>query len=411
MMLERLRKFSTIVPTILFLCAALTAQSRPLPIQKLKRSVEKLGNLAFKSPLPVRYLSRDQLREYITAYFDSEYPDTLADKESLFLYCLGFVERNLDLKALRLRVLLNNIGGLYNEKTKELCVLEDHRFSDEMSSLIVVHELRHAVQDQHYNLSRILGGLSDFDDRKMAALAAVEGDATFVMVIHSGFEPEVLTSYNADALMSFSPLANTTALYNAPPVLRHLLTMPYIKGLDFITAVFKKKRWKGVARIFASPPQSSEQILHPEKYLKREAPAAVTLGYQPEGWTEVHSGVVGEFLIHLLLKGEVTEIDTPLGWGGDLFRLYTKPQGYFFIWESVWDKDKAAGAFFFTFKRFLEDRMTVELRPASKTGVPFLAGQSPLGFFFLRRFRDKVLFVRTNDRLAMNRFISGGYYD
>ncbi|MCK4836731.1 MAG: hypothetical protein KAT17_08830 [Candidatus Aminicenantes bacterium] len=397
---------------LIFICMCqVVLLSRTDSIHDLKKAVVQIGRLGFKTELPVRYINRKQLEQYILRVFDQDYPDEVAEKDAFFLYTMGFVDKKMNIKKIRKRILINNVGGLYNERTKELIALEEYRDINTINSLIIIHELRHSIQDQYYNLSEILGDYSDFDDRRLAVLSAVEGDATFVMVQYSGFSPEVLTSYNADALMSFSPLPNTGILYHYPEIIKQQLTMPYISGLKFINSVFKKKKWKGVNQILKSPPVSSEQILHPEKYLKKETPMKVQIGYVPGGYEFYHSGVIGEFYLNILLKGEGEYQDFAAGWGGDLYKIYSRPTSYFLIWESSWDREKMASRFLVGFQRFVERRFYLNFKEGNVKGSPFIAGISKYGYFFIRRFKNRIFYIRTNDRNAMNIFIKGGYYD
>ncbi|MCP4155486.1 MAG: hypothetical protein GY757_47625 [bacterium] len=382
-------------------------------IQQLKKQVVTLGKLDFKTDVPVRYLNRNSLKKYLTAFMEKEYPDEMALKESLYLYLMGFSDKRINVKRIRKTILLANIGGMYNEKTKELLAVEQYRTIDIMNSMIIIHELRHAIQDSHFNLTGILGSYSDYDDRKLAVLSAVEGDATFLMTKYNNFSAEVMTaSMDADALLSFTPMGNTAALYKTPNIVKYQLSMPYIQGLRFVNAVFKKKRkWKGVNKILKSPPESSEQILHPEKYFKKEKPLPVSVLYKPEGMSLYHSGVIGEYFLNILLKPENEYIDFAIGWGGDSFHLYKNETSYFLIWKSAWDKEKFCSNFYFDFMRFIKKKFTVNLNKGNVNGRPFIAGKCDSGYFFIERIKDRMTYVRTSSKEQMNKFIYGGNYD
>ena len=139
-----------------FICAAiLCAQAT---VAELKKSVVEIGRLDFTSDVPVRYLDRAQLKSYIERLFDSDYPDDLAAKESEFFYLMGFTPEKISLKPLRKKIILENVGGMYNEKTKELLAVEEFRNLDMINTPALVHELRHAIQDQHFHLAEKLEG-------------------------------------------------------------------------------------------------------------------------------------------------------------------------------------------------------------------------------------------------------------
>ena len=81
-------------------------------------------------------------------------------------------------------MLEENVAGFYDErpgKRRLYAVSEDRSFSP-MNQIVLVHELRHALQDQYQSLDGFLGDdVSDFDDRRLAWTSLLEGDATLVM--------------------------------------------------------------------------------------------------------------------------------------------------------------------------------------------------------------------------------------
>jgi hypothetical protein len=420
------KKFFPLVMLMLAVCFvtfggfAFAQENKKIGIDALKEKVAALGKLAFKSDVPINYVNKVRLKKYITAFFEKEYPGQLSGKENEFIRLMGFAsnDANIDVRNIRKRIFLDNTGGLYNEETDELLVLVQYRELNYLNSMVVVHELRHALQDQHFNLAGILGSrsFSDFDDRKLAILAALEGDATFLMVRYSGLDADILASSpSSDALMSFLPTAKPSLLYGEPEIIRNQLLMPYIHGLRFVSAVFKKKKWKGVNRILHLPPASTEQILHPEKYFKREAPVEVLIQYKPGGYQLFHSGVIGEYYLKVLVKSEedYTYKDYAQGWGGDTFRIYKNAGSYFLLWESVWDKDIYCSNFFSDFKRFIEKRFDVNLKKGNVKGIGFIAGKSSAGedYFFLVKLKDKIFYARSDNRDQMNALIYGGNYD
>jgi hypothetical protein len=389
-------------------------------IDALKEKVAAVGKLAFKHDVSINYLNKTRLKKYISAFFEKEYPEQLSGKESEFIRLMGFTsnDANIDVRNIRKRLFVENTGGLYNEETDELMVLVQYRELNYINSMVLVHELRHALQDQYYNLDRILDSrsFSDFDDRRLAVLAALEGDATFLMVQYSGLDADILASSpTSDALMSFLPTAKPTLLYREPEIIKNQLLMPYIYGLRFVSAVFKKKKWKGVNRIFHLPPASTEQIIHPEKYFKREAPMEVIIQYQPRGYQLFHSGVIGEYYLKVLVKSEedYTYKDYAVGWGGDTFHIYKNDASYFLLWESVWDEDIYCSNFFSDFKRFIENRFDVNFKKGNVKGIDFIAGKSGDGedYFFLMKLKDKIFYARSDNRDQMNALIYGGNYD
>jgi hypothetical protein len=378
----------------------------------LKKAVAAVGRLDFKSDVPVRYLDRAQMKRYVEQLFEKDYPDELAQAESEFLFRMGFSDRPIALKPLRRKIILENVGGMYNEKTRELLAVEEYRDLDMLNTPALVHEFRHAVQDQHFGLARLLGDHSDYDDRRLAALAAIEGDATLVMILQLGLDPDLIgDAFSADNVLAFSAAAGTSSLAAAPAVVRHQLLMPYLDGLKFSREILKKRSWKGLNHVFRQPPQSSEQILHPQKYLLQEKPMAVRIGYSPAHWRLVHSGVIGEFFLNVLLAKDGEPVTAAAGWGGDFHALYRHGDAYMLLWEAEWDLPADCERFAAAFRTFLEDRFRFAFRPGQEKNLSFLAGDAADGYFFLYRHNARLFYARSNDRGKINEFISGGMYD
>ena len=65
------------------------------------------------------------------------------------------------------------------------------------------------------------------------------------------------------------PLAENKLLA-APTVVQKAALFPQREGVDFVDELFGNDGWDGVAAAYASPPISTEQILHPEKYYDGE---------------------------------------------------------------------------------------------------------------------------------------------
>jgi len=381
-------------------------------VEDLKKLVQHYGKLNFKEDVPVNYLDRMQLKKYINSYFENDYPDERGEKESIYFLMMGFTKLKLNIKKLRKDIILANIGGLYNEKTGELFVLKEFREIDDLNAMVILHELRHSIQDQHFPIFDKLNVYSDFDDRKLAVLSAIEGDATLVMLLSGGFDPSIFSkSYGTDILLSFSPLKNSALLYQAPDVIKQQMIMPYFRGLGFSHTLYKRRKWKLVNTVLKAPPQSSEQILHPEKYLKKEVPIKVTIDFLPSGMKLYHSGVIGEYYLNVLLMSDGRYSDRAVGWGGDLFKIYMRGDKYFFMWESIWDKDKFCANFFYDFKRFVEKFFDINFKKGTGRSGPFIAGKSKKGYFFLKKGRVRMFYARSNDRQLINEFINGGIYD
>lgn len=412
-----------LILVVFFIWNLCTPAQQPTGVDILKKRIARIGKLPFSRAVPVRYLDNDELRNEVEKRFNSSYSKKMAQKEAVFIRLMGFTGETLDVFRIRKRIALDNVGGYYDKVNKELLALREYRSVDYVNSMILLHELRHSLQDIYFDLQSLLDKrpYSDFDDRRLALLAALEGDATFLMVQCSDLDPRLLAStQTADALISFAPVAKASMLYREPEVIKKQLVMPFIQGLRFFNTIYKRRKWKGVNRVLKRPPLSSEQILHPKKYLKNEKPNEVSIRYVPRGFNLYHSGVIGEYYLNVLLSpmGQEEDLDFAQGWGGDMFHIFKDPRKprYFLLWKAQWDKDVYCSHFYTDFKRFLEWRFRVRFKLGQPAERQFIAGRGVNAdgkeeYFFLMKFEDRLVYARSNDKNQMNTFIYGGNYD
>jgi hypothetical protein len=99
-----------------------------------------------------------------------------------------------------------------------------------------------------------------------------------------------------------------------------------------------------VDAVFRSPPSSTEQVLHPEKYFSRENPVEVTVPTSPAlrdaGYRRVDTGCMGELEAAVFFGRERDDLDFRAagGWAGDAGEIYESPSGEAAsVWISVWD--------------------------------------------------------------------------
>jgi hypothetical protein len=205
-----------------------------------------------------------------------------------------------------------------------------------MNRIVLVHELRHALQDQYADVHGALPrSVGDFDDRRLAFLSLLEGDATLVMTRY------LERMFPAAGALSELPLPDPPVA-GAPPVLRDQLVRPYVAGLGLAREIERRGGWAALREAWSSPPRSSEQVLHPEKYFAGETPLTVAMPWQPEGGRLLLEGTLGEVFIGTLLgtEGEATH-----GWGGDLYRSWDVGGRTLLVWRALWDTPRDEAEF------------------------------------------------------------------
>ncbi len=323
---------------------------------ELQAEVAEVGGVAFKTPVFVEYMGREQLARYLKEMFDAEYPPAEAEADRRTLLAFDLLPPGTDLRTLRARVLLENVVGFYDERPEKrrlYVVSEDKRLTP-MNQLVLSHELRHALQDQYMNVHGLLDeSLSDYDDRQLAFLSLLEGDATLVMerFLVKRLPGDGLSALEGGGGFFGLGAMSAAAVPGAPPVVRDQLVLPYFAGRDFVQALYKRGGWDAVRAAWARPPASTEQVLHPEKYESGEAPRRVRAPAGPSGGRVLREGVLGEALVRTWL-GEGSEA-AAAGWGGDAFACFDVAGRTLLLWRSEWDTGAEAAEFLAAARRRL----------------------------------------------------------
>ena len=218
-----------------------------------------------------------------------------------------------------------------------------------------------ALQDQHFRWSDRVKGLGS-EDRKLAFHALADGDALLVALNY-------LTKYREP--LNWAQATNRFAAElekiggHLPELLKQELVFPYREGSQFAQWAFLANGWSGVNALFADPPISSAQILHPEKYyIRRFTPLRITPFGLKRQFKEnaVLDETLGEFRIQILLGSNQPREEARLiaaGWTGDHLSAYPDGDGLITAWISAWSGDKEARDFQRAFRAVLERRHRV----------------------------------------------------
>jgi hypothetical protein len=302
-----------------------SASARIAPIGTIEARVERLRGLDFTTrPVPQTVTPAQARREGL-ADLDRSYPRSrrLADEEVLKL--LGLIDPKVDLRAASSSVFGEQVAGYYDPRSRRLRVVSGASTSGRvLNELVLAHELTHALEDQRLGLDQ--ERLSSNDDRALAYLSLVEGSATDVMYDYGA------RYFSGEELLGGVLGSAFQGTGGLPPFVTAQLVFPYQRGLAFVQRLVQVGggRWTLVDAAHRShPPVSTEQILHPDKYLRFEAPERVRLDpgkVLGADWTRSVAGVLGEWETgEMLAAGGGGAADAAAGWGGDRYELWQRP--------------------------------------------------------------------------------------
>lgn len=378
-------------------------------LDRVAAAVAKIRELAFKREVDPEVLTDAQLATRVSEQFQKDNPRTDIEASDKVLTALGLLGGDDDLFDIILGVQTEQVGGFYDTKTRRLVVGGDAKDPKPLDRVLLAHEFTHALTDQYYDLSR-LDRLQDErkDDEVLAYLSLVEGDATVIMFEYA---EKFLTLQERASVASEGAAVATERLDAAPKVVRRSLLFPYEQGVRFVQDLLQSGGLAAVNRAYQDPPTSTEQILHPSKYLgRRDDPTPVTMPDLARtlgrGWSALPGGGVGELDVRLIvdefLPRKVAE-EAGAGWDGGRYAAAESSAGTLVAILTVWDSEAEAREATDVFRRWLPLRF-------GKAGSAFgLAGgvgggwESPKGAGAVLRSGSRALLLVGPDRASVER--------
>jgi len=289
-------------------------------LPELEAFVEQTRGLQFKRPPKVALVPDDQFETLLQgdgSGSDSGSQDTQTTLG--VLRSLGLIEGDINIDAVTQQQ-VSNIIGFYDSQTKELYVrgVDATAYAKET----LVHELTHALDDQHFGLERPELDKPDQSDAQSAFQALAEGDAmTVENAWHDAQSPE-----DQDAIDSADSAAGGGADNLAEPdVFTKASAFPYVVGPPFVAALRDAGGQARLDAAFEHPPTTTEQVLYPKRFLAGEGARQVSP--PPAGGKVVDEGSLGELGLFLVTDASVSHVDAgraSAGWGGDAYRAWSE---------------------------------------------------------------------------------------
>jgi len=307
-------------------------------VDSLKPAVERAAGLRFKRTPNSALRSREQVRNYLIAKLRQELPPERVRGVEAAYRLLGMLPDTLDLERLLVDLYSEQVAGFYDPDSTMLFGVAG---ADPLQlKLVLAHEMVHALQGQYLPLDSILHDIHS-NDRLTAAQAVLEGQATLVSirVLSPGqdvtAEPEFWEAYRQQVT---AQQGSMPVFARAPLLVRETLLFPYLDGAEFM-------RWWATSPFADSLPSgsrmpaSTEQILHPDRYLKHDQPVPLRFAGGPARLYQDGLGEIEILVLEAQLQGqgEMPRTVVPLGWGGDLYGVYDTPAGPALVWYAVWD--------------------------------------------------------------------------
>lgn len=409
---------------------ALADQGKPNEAQlKYKDAFEQIlpgmRRIKFKKEVGQDVTPREELSKFLIEEIDEEQTAEEQRGSELAYRAFGLISKDLDLKKVLVDLYTEEIAAFYDPRTGKMHLIKEPEpkeppkpagffeqlfgagrkggFNKEEAQIVIAHELTHALADQNYNLFEMQQRAKGDDDRALALSSLIEGEATLTMMAvpshdWSGDEIVQLPAGYLNTMFGlaapFLNLGGGKALQKAPPILADSLIFPYLRGVVFCAHLTNAKGWKALDDAYHSPPLSTEQIIHPEKYRDApDPPREVDLGdlEAGTGWREAYRNVMGEMQTAILLK-KYNGKGAAAGWGGDTYAAFEGPEGKLgLVWRTAWDSEADAREFAASYIQYQSQKEGLGEPGAAETALTLIRGEAGRCFAVERRGSDVVV--------------------
>lgn len=382
----------------------------PDEVKELFSSVDEIFGFASKdTDFPIKHsvkkaiVSRDEVEKYIGDKFKDDVDRIRFERSELVLKKFGLLPRKFNLHDFLIKLLGEQVAGYYDEQTKTVNLLD--WIEPEAQKPVMAHELTHALQDQSFDLHKLMkkdedlekrgpddyNALIKIDEESTARTAVIEGQAMIVLFDYvlapAGRNVKDSPKFIDYMMDEMQKSEGKDLLETAPLLLREELLFPYGAGTKFIEQLLiAKGKDMAFAGVMQHPPLTSREILEPQEYLAgRVVPPLLLpdLGFLKNDWEAFDAGAVGELDVNILLKqyadASVADGLSPEWRGGSYYavgRKGVKPADpnssahIGLLYVSKWSTEKAARQFAKIYASALLSRYDKLERLAPQESVP-----------------------------------------
>jgi hypothetical protein len=213
------------------------------------------------------------------------------------LIALRHLPEDADLSGIQDELLTSAVVGLYDPAEATAYISSEAEPLGPAAASTAAHELLHALQDQHFDLTRLEDIPEDDGDALLAFHSVVEGDAVILEDQWASVHQTDEERAEAEREQLASAGDQLRLLQDAPPYVVESLVFPYIAGERFVATLINEGGYEAVDAALEEPPRTTLEILDPDQYLSGEfEPVEVTAGSAPgEDWQPLFRSTFGAF--------------------------------------------------------------------------------------------------------------------
>jgi hypothetical protein len=382
-------------------------QSQLATADQVLEEMSKTTSLPIKAPLKKQILGRPAIEKYLKDNLRAEYTPAEVHAQEATLKAFGLVSNDFDLEKFFIGFYTEQVAGLYDPHTKTMNMAD--WIPAEMQSMVLSHELTHALQDQNYDLDKFLHAVRDNDDATSARQAVAEGHAMAAMMQHMFGQVDWATLPSLEPMMAGvvdQQLSAYPAFANAPYFFRLQALFPYLQGMTFMQRGLAHGGWKELNTLFTTPPATTKELFQPEVYYEHQPLPKVSLP-KPGALSSVPAlrllsdntmGELGYFALIGQLVSEDEAKSVAMAWLADRYLLYEYSgttgggQKFVLVARTKWSSSEKALAFFHDYHTILQKKYPGLSPDARSADDLFIGGVGNTRVIVLRR-GDEVLWA------------------
>ncbi|MEA2002385.1 MAG: hypothetical protein U9N84_10960 [Actinomycetota bacterium] len=231
---------------------------------------EQVRGLPFLTQPNVAILTPEELAARVRKDLEEEIDSDELAVDTAVLQLLGLLEPGVDLEPMLLDLYSEQVAGFYDGDTGELVIGGEAAELTPLTKSIVVHELIHALTDQHFLFNDDFQAMFDEEryDEGAAFQALIEGDATYFQFVY--IEQLTAAEQLALATEAVSQMEETSVLQSVPGWIQDDLAFPYNNGQVFVQSLVDAGGIAAVDKAYIERPPSTEAVMHPTRFASGE---------------------------------------------------------------------------------------------------------------------------------------------
>lgn len=327
-------------------------------MEEIQKQVVQFRGLALKNPLQRDLLTNEELLQRVKGDFFKDYTRQDAKNDVVGLALFGFLQPDFNLYDFYINLYSEQVAGYYDDETKDMFVVQGKGFQG-VERMTYSHEFVHVLQDQTYDLRGRMHITDEYckthAEYCSAAKALIEGDAT---LSEQMWFTRYATAQDKKEVQDYYQDYKSPVYDSAPEYMKQDFLFAYTQGAEFVQTLYNEGGWEKVNEVFKFPPQSTEQILHPDHYPSDLPDTMAVHNLVPhlgDGWERLDNNSLGEWYTYLMLSAgwdenarlpEATAQKAAAGWKGDNYSVYwnenlqKSAMNYVSTWETGQDQDE-----------------------------------------------------------------------